>query len=239
MTIVLKTRLYKNRGYILTHEAWNMPFCPEVRLRCAYSWPGLFYIGDSKMAFNLNRKFRINEFYPREEIDAPTLSDSEKALNVLLKGHEFDFKKKTCTIGFSSINQMWYGFGRAIAGFTIGSKVEKGDLAFQASNKEDFIEDFLHFWGFDKDGKEIHTEYSSENVNKILHTIDTDVKDPNGEEEELGVLIRYETAFKDNNQGYYSTQFRPYPKEWGRGEWEAKTLEDAKQMAKAFARGCN
>lgn len=29
----------------------------------------------------------------------------------------------------------------------------------------------------------------------------------------------------------------PYRNEWGRGEWKAETLEDAKQMAIDFAHG--
>jgi hypothetical protein len=30
--------------------------------------------------------------------------------------------------------------------------------------------------------------------------------------------------------------FSEYPEKWGKGEWTAKTIEDAKQMAIDFAR---
>ena len=30
--------------------------------------------------------------------------------------------------------------------------------------------------------------------------------------------------------------FSKYPEKWGKGEWTAKTIEDAKQMAVDFAR---
>ena len=34
-----------------------------------------------------------------------------------------------------------------------------------------------------------------------------------------------------------SGMFSEYPEKWGKGEWVAKTIDDAKQMAIDFARG--
>ena len=116
---------------------------------------------------------------------------------------------------YSEKDGMWYGWShRAIHGFKIGSEVKKGDIAFKASNLDDFIEDLLDFWKEDykenlraeKVGDEIRIiwEYTDEVPNKKL---------------------RGSTGYIDN----------PIPKEWGRGEWVAKTMEDAKQMAIDYA----
>lgn len=40
---------------------------------------------------------------------------------------------------------------------------------------------------------------------------------------------------KWTGDGTKYSNFTPYPEQWGRGEWEALTLEDAKQMAMDFA----
>jgi hypothetical protein len=37
-------------------------------------------------------------------------------------------------------------------------------------------------------------------------------------------------------RGKLSGVFSPYPKTWGKGQWTAKTIDDAKQMAIDFAR---
>jgi len=44
-----------------------------------------------------------------------------------------------------------------------------------------------------------------------------------------GIKIKY------NGKGVGVNEYRKYPKKWGKGEWTAKTLEDAKQMAMDFA----
>ena len=229
---------YRVVKYIVSGEEYG---CQDIEMRSAFILPKLEYIGDPVWAHRLVHKFGITEqiqsIRGRHEIEERSISEEAKRLlsNDLMRDYSFS---PVCSIGFNPTEQKWYGWShRAIYGFGIGSEVKFGNCAYVASNKEDFIEDFLYFWEFDKDGKEIRTEHSLENVNRILHIIDTDVKDPNGEIEELGVLIRYETTFKDPNQGYYSTQFRPYPEEWGRGEWTAKSLDDAKQMAIEFSRG--
>jgi hypothetical protein len=56
-------------------------------------------------------------------------------------------------------------------------------------------------------------------------TFEKDIPDPEGKQ---GIGIRVTNKKK--------VIFEPYP-EWGKGEWEAKTIEDAKQMAIDFAKG--
>lgn len=127
-----------------------------------------------------------------------------------------------CSIGFCDKEQKWYGWShRAIYGFGIGSKIKKGDCAYQARNKEDFLEQQKNFWG----GNEWHKD---EKVS---------------EESEEGVIGALYTDTYTNevpNESLRGTEYRnftPYPKSYGRGEWKAETLEDAKQMAVDFANG--
>ena len=55
----------------------------------------------------------------------------------------------------------------------------------------------------------------------------------------LGVWVRYTYDDKVPNEkmrGQIDGVFSEYPQKWGKGEWVAKTIEDAKQMAIDFAR---
>lgn len=133
---------------------------------------------------------------------------------------------KTCCIGFNPIEQKWYGWShRAIFGFSVGSECKKGHCHYEPSNKEDFKEDCLRFWG-DTDMDETHK------TNPIAEEGEQDGK--------LGVWVRYTYDDKVPNEkmrGQISGVFSEYPQKWGKGEWVAKNLEDAKQMAIDFARG--
>ena len=56
----------------------------------------------------------------------------------------------------------------------------------------------------------------------------------------LGIWVRYTYDDKTPNEksrGQISGVFSEYPKKFGKGEWVAKTIEDAKQMAIDFNRG--
>lgn len=122
------------------------------------------------------------------------------------------------SLGFNPKEQKWYGWShRATFGFGIGSKCKQGNCGFEPSNKEEFIEKKLGFWG--------DSEYA--------------VERPRAIDKGNGVLITYVYNNKVPNESMRGTtfeNFQKYPKEWGKGEWEAKTLEDAKQMAINFAK---
>jgi len=120
-----------------------------------------------------------------------------------------------CSIGFSPYTWKWYGWShRAIFGFGVGSKVKMGDGGFIPSNKREFIE-FLKLWHKDSVRKKL----------KIKKEVG-------------GVSVYYAVWPKgDKRKALGSSYFEPYPEEGGRGEWEAKTMEDARQMAIDFARG--
>ena len=110
---------------------------------------------------------------------------------------------------------------RAIYGFGIGSKIEKGNCAYVPVDKEDFVDDCIRFWS-DRDHMEVHFDKE-------------EIKDG-----KLGCWIKWEVSKDVPNEkmrGQTHGIFSTYPDTYGRGEWTAKTLEDAKQMAINFARG--
>lgn len=125
-------------------------------------------------------------------------------------------------MGFSSKEQKWYGWShRAIYGFGIGSEVKKGDCAYTPVNKDDHLDDMVRFWSGD-------------------NHINVKGKHDFTEDGQSGVMIEWEYDNLTPNQkirGTISGSFSPYPDDYGFGEWTAKTLEDAKEMASDFANG--
>lgn len=126
-----------------------------------------------------------------------------------------------CSIGFSERQQKWFGWShRAIYGFGIGSETKRGDCSYHPTDKADFLLDTIRFWTED-DHLEVSGEYATE-----------DGLD--------GVRVSWTYSDKVPNEkirGAISGIFQPYPDTWGRGEWTAQTLEDARQMACDFAEG--
>lgn len=126
---------------------------------------------------------------------------------------------KTACIGFNPTSKKWYGWShRAIYGFGIGSECKKGNAGFYPSNKQEFIDREVEFWG--------DFEYA---INGEINY--TEVKG--------GIEITYtynDEVPNENLRGTKYSHFSAYPKQWGRGEWKAETIEDAKQMAIDFAK---
>lgn len=124
------------------------------------------------------------------------------------------------SIGFCEQDQKWYGWShRAICGFGIGSKVSKGDCAYVPTDWDDLIEDAILFWT---------SEYKK------------DVRGFRSEDDEGNPCVRvrwnYRSDVPSEKLRTRSGAALMYPpEEWGRGEWTAKTLDDAKQMAIDFA----
>jgi hypothetical protein len=118
-----------------------------------------------------------------------------------------------CSIGFCEADSKWYGWShRAIHGFGIGSTVKLGDCAFNPSNKEEFI-------------KSLESWYSEEMYKNVKI-------------EDLGdkIVVSHEIHPKGGGEILYYTEEHPIADiKFGNGEWTAKTLEDAKQMAIDFA----
>jgi hypothetical protein len=118
-----------------------------------------------------------------------------------------------CCIGFCEKEQKWYGWShRAMYGFGIGSKVKKGDCGFTPSNRQEYF-DSLKDWYLDDDMyKNVEFKVSGNDI-----------------------IIEYDIIQNKTGKVMHSTRKEPLDIDYGRGEWEAKTLEDAKQMAINFA----
>lgn len=124
--------------------------------------------------------------------------------------------KRTINVAYSPIDNKWYGWShRALFGFTIGSKVKKGHVAYNPSNKEDYIDSMLNFWK-DEDTENIRIENITENGFDVVWEYSNKIKNEK---------LRGKTHYKHE----------VFPKIFGKGEWIAKTMEDARQMAIDFA----
>ena len=145
-------------------------------------------------------------------------------------------------VGFSPKDNKWYGWShRAIYGFTIGSTCKKGDCHYQPKDKDDFLEAVVNFWS-DKNNLNTKGRHGKQ---EILHYEPIDIGHDEQKpihtgkfEEGVHVEWTYATDIPNKKLRYkISGVFNPYPKEYGRGEWVAKTMEDAKQMAIDFNEG--
>lgn len=126
-------------------------------------------------------------------------------------------------LGFSPKENKWYGWShRAIMAFGIGSTCKYGDCHYHPKDEDDFIKcecDFLK----DEYTERIHAVKSSLNGERGITLITTyNNKVPNPE-----------------LKGRINSTFIAYPHKFGRGEWIAETIEDAKQMAIDFREGVN
>ena len=132
----------------------------------------------------------------------------------------------TACIGFNPVEQKWYGWShRAIFGFGVGSECKKGNCGYEADNKEDFADQSLKWYG----------ETDMDDTHKIDASVNEITQDG-----KLGVVVNYTYDDKVLNKvmrGQITSVFEPYPMVWGKGEWSANTLEQAKEMAIDFAKG--
>ena len=171
-------------------------------------------------------------YYSKVDGSYLTRVEMENDLNFLLKKGVTDKiqsgygEPTTANIGFNPIEQKWYGWShRAIYGFGIGSDCKKGNCGYSASNKKDFAEENLNWYG-DKDMDKTHKINAT-----VKEHVENDIK---------GVLVEYSYDDKVPNKssrGKEFKEFEPYPKEFGKGEWTAKTLDEAREMAVDFAKG--
>jgi len=119
-------------------------------------------------------------------------------------------------VGFSPKDKKWYGWShRAIYGFKVGSTCKKGDCHYNGIDEQAAIEAAISFWS-----GENHINVSA------------------GEVEGGMVRISWEYDNKTPNEKIRGTiSGVDHRLEIGRGEWVAKTMEDAKQMAVDFNEG--
>lgn len=121
-----------------------------------------------------------------------------------------------CSIGFSKNEKKWYGWShRAIFGFGIGSETKRGDCAYVPSDVNELAKEYRE-WN-NKDNLIIR---DFRTLRVYCHSCDVVGKRDDG-----SLVMK-----RSNKLDYYEV-------ETGRGEWIAKTLDDAKQMAMDFAEG--
>lgn len=124
----------------------------------------------------------------------------------------------SCAVGFSEQDQKWYGWSRFmygwsrfIHGFGIGDKVTKESCGYTPSDVNE-LADAYRRWN---DLVEIVDDNTIRVSVKMCNTV--------GENAD-GSLVLEDADEMDS-----------YKVETGRGEWTAKTLDDARQMACDFA----
>lgn len=124
---------------------------------------------------------------------------------------------KVCSIGFSEKNQAWYGWShRAIGKFTIGSKVTKNTIGYRPGSLDELYESMF---------KDLA---ANEKLTKTQVIKDT---------KNNAVIVRYPTHSYDMATNTYTdTEDQVYIYTPGKGEWTAKSLEDAKIMAIDYAK---
>lgn len=209
---VLSVRKYK-AGYEVRTEIITWDGMKPFEMKSAYNPEG-HYIGNSKDAYRLCKKGGIR----------PILAN---------KNH------KVCSIGFCEKENKWYGWShRAIYGFTIGSEVKEGDCGYEPTGPKDLLESMKRFWINDW----LYEDEEEPPVSKAkIIKEEFDAPDPAKEHfhssVRLGALLETERTRKKDGEVLKSTHWEPYLEPWGKGEWIAKTMKDAKKMATDFASG--
>ena len=237
MKKVLRTRYYRKWGYVLYYYITDESMGCDFEMCSAFSLPDLYYLGDSKTAYficktkGIKPELRVKPDKTNKEI-LDSITQKEEAKNLLL-GKPLEFQSRSCSIGWNEEEQKWYGWShRAIYGFGIGSKIKKESSGYQPTDKEDLFHDLYRWYdiGLDKE-----CETSDKKCTTKLIDVKFDVWDKNQEVDGEGIYMKTKTIFDFDRKGYTTEYFHPYPKKWGRGEWTAKTLEEAKEMASDFA----
>ena len=165
-------------------------------------------------------------------IDGSYIGDCEQAQMLESRGIVPQRRRpdhKTASIGHAPKENKWYGWShRAIYGFGIGTKVVRGSCAYKPVDKNDLMTAHIRFWA---------DEESEQCTQTIITDKSFDVISPYNDEPGLGLSISTECVRKADNELLQSTHWAPYPDVWGRGEWTARTIEDAKIMASDFSDG--
>jgi len=154
---------------------------------------------------------------------------------------------EVCSIGYSKKDGKFYGWShRAMYGFKPGDRVKKGDCAyFPPKDREEILQHIRNFWDCDTDYHNIikldgeNVVHYSPNYKRLRKKYGDgffhkwrkrDWIDNFGHDDQ-------QTIWQDlKDSRYMIKEIKPLSEfKTGRGEWTAKTKDDAKQMAIDFA----
>ena len=125
-------------------------------------------------------------------------------------------------VGFSPKDKKWYGWShRAMYGFKIGSTCKKGDCHYIGSTLQEQEDAAVLFWS---DADRINTH------------CDGIITYPNGEKF-FHIKWTYTGNIPNTKLHNKISGVEHFITPLGAGEWTAKTMEDAHQMAKDFSKG--
>lgn len=162
----------------------------------------------------------IDDSYIGNEFWAKILTEEYGVLPEIREPHH-----TVSSIGFCPAENKWYGWKyRTICGFGVGSEVKRGNCAYFPVDMENARLDAIKIWSIKPHLDVTAVETVDKNGRpcfKVSWIISSDPK-----------LVRDE---KMRGQPWGCTHYPP--KNFGKGEWIAESLEDAKQMAKDFAEG--
>lgn len=127
-------------------------------------------------------------------------------------------------IGFSPSKQKWFGFTADkpfpwCKGFGIGDSVTRDDIGYRPRNEKEWKQLILDQWNNEEFAWSQLRGGADEN-NREGVVVTSGYGDHPPSELLTGAIIE---------------KFFPFPDSYGRGEWTAETLDDAKQMAIDFA----
>ena len=92
---------FKRGPYLIRHEIWEMEGGSPTLMKAAYSPEG-YYIGNSRIAYRLWKKYGITKFFLRTD------------------------DNNVCSLGHNPIKKLWYGWShRAIYGYPTRKQAEK------------------------------------------------------------------------------------------------------------------
>ena len=124
-------------------------------------------------------------------------------------------------VGFSPLDGQWYGWShRAIYGFKVGSTCKKGDCHYIAKTDEGAEAAAIEFW---KDRYHLNTRCEG-------------IVEQEGEQY-FDIKWDYSPTVPNETLRGTLSGCLHHIKPLGRGEWVAKTMDDAKQMAFDFNSG--
>lgn len=220
---LLSTRKYKAgyevRKYRCSGE--DAAGGPDMVMRSAFTTDGGYYVGNSKWAYRIFRVRGLSEVQPSSQAEH---GDANGGF-----GH-------TCSLGYSRLEEKWFGWShRAIYGFGVGSTVKRGDCAYVPDNHTemyDSVRSFFQEW--DANAPE-GGDWRENKYTRNLAVAEMDgVVIVSGEQE----IQQYdEEPALDGALVPTATTWQPFSERYplGKGEWTAETLNDAKEMACAFA----